>query len=1105
MFSRVRRGVGAGRSLLIGSTWLVWSFLSLWPAPAHAAPNTLCPGTCDVGDGNSGQACGAATDCEEGVCRFSTSCLPGHEVLVPLIQRVVPEGPGGLNDPRVGWSCGLLTCEPRVDHLAVRSTWGSTASASKDFALTPGRYLLLADLAAEDRTWGLLSIASGVLEAWGDPVVGTAAGLAGDWERVSLYFEVPTGHSGPLQMRLHGDGPGKVALRRVVVLQLVDRGVYLRVTAIDDGGEGREVGEVGLGLAALRVRVPDVDGAHELTCGADACRVGRGNDAGLAASDWLDLSALADSLHTVAPVAASTESSRRNRMTVGFELLACGDDGCVPRSNPLEVTFELAWAKDPAAVLWRGTRVVHPARVGIVLPFAPMSVHPFALQATFVQDVLVSDLAEALESPSTFKVGTTTAPLDRYDLGAVDPRAHEVLTGLGLNVASWFESNPSATTRAAAKAAGLVNRVVVVPDVLASYVGDFDLEAIEDHVRATLALDRSPLGADLEGCTAQTCIARLDHTFRLYQGEKSQAAFVVWLAQQNETAEALGLTDLALASTLSSWPPPPIPSEVRAARLQIRQVEFAFSANAQALSKVKAVLAERGPGQEANPKDVIAAGLSTRGRSLVELRTAAEEGHLSALFATAATGPEDDCEVSRIAAHAQYHVSIAEPWREGAEARGESFALAVYIPAGRAELSRVLVEHAARGLDWFLHDGYGPSDTSLSDAYGGLGEASRDWMTQVRNANGRLTDIEPWLTQHRRQSSPFVILAPESDGLVTGDHRPVDSDALGWFAALSHSARPVEFMLESDIAQGFLEHPVITRRLLVVTRKHISQAAWNAIERWVEAGNTLVLGPDLASHDEYGQVVPDRTSWLGAVVGDTRRGGTTLRWSGALGVSSVLVPGEWREVLALIGTPIALSSDDRPVVVRVPRGRGRVIVSGVPLGATYRVAESGCDARRPASLPRYTKDFSAVLREAMTSLTGTTTSIKSDDPRVSVTRLTTEGGRPFVLVIPWLGTPEPVSIHIGEAAGCDSVRDEVEGVELPMTFGTLFTTLDGPAILTWDEDGCVEVVEEQPEVAEPTPPKVVDDGCAGGGQGLSLLGFLVTLALGGRVRRRAYR
>ncbi|HRE90101.1 MAG TPA: hypothetical protein PK095_13285, partial [Myxococcota bacterium] len=184
---------------------------------------------------------------------------------------------------------------------------------------------------------------------------------------------------------------------------------------------------------------------------------------------------------------------------------------------------------------------------------------------------------------------------------------------------------------------------------------------------------------------------------------------------------------------------------------------------------------------------------------------------------------------------------------------------------------------------------------------------------------------------------------------------------------------------------------------------------------------------------------------------------------------------------------------------RVPRGRGRVIVSGVPLGTIYRQAESGCEPRRPTQLPRYTRDYSAVLRDAMTSFAPSTSTPPNVDPRVSVTRLTTNTGRPFVLVMPWLGSPEPVSIHLAEVAGCASVREEVEGVDLPVTFGSIFATLSGPAILTWDEGGCVEVVEEQPEVAEPAPPKVADDGCASGGSGL------VLLTLGLVVRRRSLR
>lgn len=1050
------RGAGAG---------LLLSFM-FWSLAARAAPNPLCPGLCDGGS----QACGAASDCEGAPCLFEASCLDGHGALTPLIARVVPEGPGGLNDPRVGWSCGLLTCEPTAEHLAVRSTWGSGAGAVKDIALSPGRYLLIADLAAENRTWGALSIVAGGLEAWSEPVVGTSGASAPfEWQRAAVFFEVPAAHSGPIQVRLHGEGPGQVGLRRVVVVQLATFGAYVRVKAGDLAPTG---------LAALSARVPNAEGGRRVGCVDASCRAGAA-DGGHSA--WLDLGALAASLHDVAPKAASDRRSPANRMTVSFQVEACGRDGCAPRAEPVELTFELAWAPDPAAIVWRGTKVVDPSRVGLVVPHAPTPIHPYALTAAFLQDLLTADRQASAPTPSpthSLRLGASTAHLDPYDAGPVDPLAHQVLTAMGLNVAGWFESAPSLATRQAAAQDGLAHRLLEVPDVLATYEGDFDLTTIAAHVRDALALDRSPLGADLLGCTPETCIARLRHAPRVFDGEAYREAFITWLEARGDPADSLGLASFDDAMPLDAWPPGPAPEGPAALRLHLRQVEFAYTASAQALSEVRAALHSR---------VAIPAGLELASMPLAALRIAFDEAKLSALFFRSATGPADDCEVSRIGANAQLAASIAAPWREAAEARGEDFVIAAFVERGRAELPQVLVDHAARGVTWFIHEAYGPSDASLTRAHGGLGERGRAWMSRVLEANQALGSFEPWFEVTRRPLVPSVILAAESDGLIPAPSdaslAPLDNDALGWHAALTHASRPVEFMLESDIAQGFLEHPVTTRRLLVVTRKHVSRQAWSAIERWVEAGNTLVLGPELAAYDEDGQLAPERTAWLGAVVGEARRGGTSLRWSGALGVSSVLVPGEWREVLALIGTPIALSTDDRPVVVRVPRGRGRVIVSGVPLGAIYRQAESGCEPRRPLELPRYTRDYSAVLREAMAVFAPSSSTAPSIDPRVSVTRLATDSGRPFVLVVPWLGSPEPVSIHLSEVAGCASVREEIEGVDLPVTFGSLFATLSGPAILTWDEGGCAAVVEEQQaEVAEAEPDTTRDrdEGCLGG-------------------------
>jgi hypothetical protein len=1097
---------------------------------ALAAPNPLCPGLC----AESTRACGADSDCEGVTCELSPTCLPAaHAHLIWLVQRVIPEGPGGLNDPRSGWSCGLVTCEPAADQLAIRSTYGSTTHAAKDLALTPGRYLLLAELTAEPMTWGALSVVAPDLEAWTEPVVSGPGLSASEWPSVSAYFALPVGHRGPIQVRLHADGPGRVALRRAVLLQLRESGVYLRAhvgTSAD------------WTLEATRVLVSTPSGrALADVCDASSCiptELARLSSPSSPAhspshSDWLDLSALSTAAHvatsTQVPPSSSAPHTTASRMTVAWRLCAPTNEAtpgdCTPAVDlavPSTVTFELAFAPDADAIVWRAERPIGAGLFSLVLPHAPAitpgrvagSIHPFELRGAFVADAIAADIAlgTTLEAPpiTSYRIAGATAPIDLFDEVA-PPDALTLLAKLGLTAASFLTTVPSPTDRARAAELGLVHRVVTIAEPLSLYSGDLDLDGIDDHFTRNLSLGNDPamvaLRDDLEACADRptSCLVRIDHTNRTFVGPLHRAAFHTFLADLGETPDALGLARLEDAEPIATWPSTAPSSAGPAARLHLRAVEFLLRANARALERIKGRIRALAP---------VAVGVTANGRTLAELSILSEERALSALIADIGAGPDDDCQSPRIAAHADLVASVSVPWREAAAARGDTFVTMAEVSAGRADTGLIMAELAARGISWFEHQGYGPFDVSPSGGHGGLGASSGAWIRRIHQAHTTLAGLEPWLFPTRRQPSPFVIVAAESDpllvaaGLSQATTTPasdlLDSDELGWHTALTHAHLPVDFMLETDIAQGLLEHPVFARRFLVVTRNVLSAKAWDAVVRWVEAGNTLVLGPEAASRDELGNLDPDRTAWLGAATAEPRRGGTTLRWVGPLGVSSVLVPGDWREVLALIGTPIAISSDDRPVVVRVPRGRGRVIVSGVPLGAIYRVAEGQCDPRRPDSLPRYTEGYSSVLRSAMAGLTQATASVRGDNPQVSLTRFTTPAGRAFVLAIPWTTEPEPIALTFPEAVGCESVREELEGVELPLTFGSLFTTLEGPAIFTWRGSDVCSTAVEAPEQVEPEPePSRADDGCRGGGPvGLAMtILFLVIRCR--RVRRVA--
>jgi len=1115
---------------------LVLLVLVSFALPARAAPSRYCPGTCD----GTGAACGNDADCDDGTCTFADTCLPG---LARLVAEVLPEGPGGLNDAANGWTCGLLDCAADIDHLSFKSDYGITAIATKDLALKPGkRYLAVAEMRADAGSWGYFDLAGDAFGGVSDEAVDPA------WRRVTAFVTVPanaggaSGHAAQTLFRLHADGPGFVGIRNIAILELRDYGVFLRFALIRPAELARfEAGFI------LR-HAGDGPGYYPVACAADQIPDASCVDPALLsvvapageASPWIEVSRM------FGPSPAGW------RVTIPWQVSDPIDGQPIDGAR---VAVEVAFAPDDSGLsnVWVGERDLVRDRVGIVLPEGVPS--PVELLATpgFVADGIAADRAAftpASAQPNVFKVGTFVNTIDIFDAPstiALDGLA--LLAELGLNTVDYFTDVPATAEREKAKTLGLVNRFLHAEGVLGT-AGDSDIDFDPAAIGAVIqsVLDAPYWAREIgEAADAGTRFAILGDELHprgepgraaggsaasaggsaagaggevgglSFAGPLYRAAYVDWLETEGVSADELGVATLSDALPLESfgwWQVPAVrpvdpAADVAAARRYYYALRFWNEATAEVYAIArKALVARFGEVPAAHNAGTPLGGLSFQLALGSDFQAMARHRAVTGFFGEGFLSYQDDCLAWQLGAYADYVAGVTEPWREAAAARGETFPLASYLHAYRGDLGAKMLELSVRGFEWFNHYAYGPYDLSTGDGAGGLGELSRPWLERVRAGSELLARAEPWLAGAKREPASIVMLASQVDN-VWSDRDGLTSEELGWHIALTQAHHPVDFMLEDEIASGLLSNPLVSRKVLIVMRKYVSVAAWSAIERWVDAGGTLILGGELATHDELGQYDQARAEWtLFFADPGGAAGSETIRWATTRGSSSFAYAGAWSELVSVVGSPIGFSDDERAVALRIPRGRGRIYALGLALGAQYRLPETTCDGTRPAALAQRPTGFSAVTREVMSDLVeavGAIAPLRSDTATVALHRLTSATGAPLVLAIPWDNGPLAMTLTISDLVRCQRVTEVLADFDLPVTFGSLLTTLDGPALFTWNAADCAPPIDNEltPEVVEPRPTDS-EGGCAGS-TSPGLAGLLLSLAWRAHERSRPTR
>ncbi len=1069
-------------AVLASLSWLL-------PSASRAAPSDLCPGYCE----KTSIPCGAASDCDGAACVFQPECLPGQSHALPFVESIIPEWSGGLNDYTNGWSCGLLECLPGPGFLAFASRFGSSAVATKDIALPPGRYLAVAEMAADPGAWGFFDIASNEIEASAEPT------LAREWTLASVAFELPEGHSNALQFRLHADGDGYVRVRRIFILTLRDQGVYvrfrpksgeplLRLTRVFDQVEAPP------GRAITLCDDGHLDGCVSPELGEVRARAGE-------ATPWIALGSLA---------------AGPGRMTVSWDVFDCASETCPPNADPLELSVDLAFAPDDSAIVGTLERQVR-HRFGLVLPRA--DAHPFDFRIESLSDLIGRDFESIIGVPTSripkrLKVGLATGVFDAFDDTVVGFDLYALLDRLGINIQSFCSARPSADERSRASNAGLKYRWLdlsepathlrqvpfdLEPETITAEIGTL-LEDPTSSVFGQIAAANDDFGAELP--SRAFGILGESAGFPL-AGPAYRAAYLAWLEARGETALSLGLETLDAVQPLEAATPEvvlafrPNPVDVFAARRWYLALEFWNEASAQVMAIIESELIARLGSVPMALRNGDPFGTSTHtllsGLSIDRIQRALQP---EAFLATLDTLRPGDCHPWDFSAWADYVAGLTEPVKEGLDSQGKALSLGVELRTERVELGAVLIELASRGFTWFNHLSYGPRAVHDASARGGEAD-SRAFFDVLRSSHELLSRAENYLVDSHQETADVVIMIPDADPVWTDEAGP-SADEIGWHTALSQNSIPVEFIRESEIAYGLLGSPLKTRRALILLRKHVSTEAWGEIERWVEDGGTLILGPELASHDEYGQFVPTRLVWSGLSAGDWRVDIETVRWAGAEGISSFVYTGRWRNLSAVSGTTLGASEDDVPVALRIPLRRGRVLALGVALGEGFGQPSSICNVERPESLVRYPDGYSPVVRDTVRMLAGqarVTPSFEVNPPMLSMRAMTTADGNPFVLAVHWGTARAPSLISIPQIASCRVVRDAMGQAELPLSYGRLFAETDIASIFTWENEDCVTETSDEVEGAEVEQAPVGEDGCAGAsGVPMALFGLGLILA-----------
>jgi hypothetical protein len=326
-------------------------------------------------------------------------------------------------------------------------------------------------------------------------------------------------------------------------------------------------------------------------------------------------------------------------------------------------------------------------------------------------------------------------------------------------------------------------------------------------------------------------------------------------------------------------------------------------------------------------------------------------------------------------------------------------------PDGASYKVLALAGRGVRTFDFYIFGpapAFGDGWSEHEGAYGAIADAVR-----------LLGRSESLLYPGRARDGSVAILLPQASQLWDLDAQPhcYLQELFGLHAALVHEQYPVDFVDEIGIAAGELRQRKY--QVLYVTGQNLSAAVQKALLAWAKAGGTLVLLPGAGQADEYN----DPTRLLDEAMGVTRdmqpraiwptpqqlAGMTPIEVSGsdAATFPHMSAVGPFAPLQASPRASVLASAGDRPAVVAMEHGRGRVISYAFWPGHEYW---HSADRYRSDQLPRQWSSAARKFVTAPAQLANARRWVHIDQPGVEACLLESDAGVAITL-LNWTGQP----------------------------------------------------------------------------------------------------
>ncbi len=608
---------------------------------------------------------------------------------------------------------------------------------------------------------------------------------------------------------------------------------------------------------------------------------------------------------------------------------------------------------------------------------------------------------EARHSNQTFRVpsryhastdmGPAGALVDRPEIADV---SSELMHEAGFN-GVWSVLGYDVVTQTAAH--GITHHSTSIDSVYnPMYYGEVDFDPAAQHASAVAGLESYGLPAALApfvGTPENVRIFLFDEVQGpfLKAGDPLSQAFCTYLADNGQAdlivngCHSVAPLVGAPAYYAASAPPAAPAADPDAARLWYWKVRFYNWTGAEILKQVRTAGTEVGGanfpvtinvGQPASGYYSYAPGVETR--ELLRRRPPDNLPTIDMLWG-------EEFALGRC--YAQWNSVDADFW--AALAAPTSGTFGSYVHANDGYVPQKVLSSASRGghsFDMFTFP------MVLGTAGSGINAAA--WLDQAATTNDLLARVEPMLYDGKRPPPAVAIFSGQTDPLWNFADRsaecwlcsPSTEDA-GIHYLLTHAHYPVDFAIEEDIGAlvggQCVDGPALDgKQALFLDRKFVSNCAFAAIRAWVEAGGILVLGKELPLHNEYGQLEPARSAWIGVQAGPDRSttAGAALTWNGlvlhpAAGVHyRALTANPGGPSVTTVATFTAGDATGEIAAADITRGAGLIRIASFSAGTWYLIPISDCAGASFAPLHLVPSGdirpfgFDASLREAMTAI-----------------------------------------------------------------------------------------------------------------------------------------